>query len=104
MLHEFNQITLSAVDHTNILDEKMSQNKYFGTFKISSRTNDTTNLRRRRVVTTEPTLAMKGNRVISTPVKMMKIMADVGSTTSDGVTVEDERVLCSIKVKCFKCA
>ena len=40
-------------------------------------------LRRRQIVTTQPTQRMKGNRVISTPLKIMKIMADVSSLGSN---------------------
>lgn len=56
-------------------------------------------LRRRQIVTTQPTQRMKGNRVISTPLKIMKIMADVSSLGSNETIVEDERVLCTVKVR-----
>ena len=99
-LNEFNQMTLSPNEHQNILSEKMLANKSNSIRKTPF--TSSSGLRRRHIVTTEPTQAMKNNRVISTPIKTMKIMADVSSYNSDGFLVEDERVLCTIKVRFIK--
>ncbi|XP_066925017.1 tectonic-like complex member MKS1 [Clytia hemisphaerica] len=97
MLHEFSQVTLSESEHQNVLMDKMSQNRYTGSFKPQAKLNQA-GLRRRNIVTNDPTQAMKSNRIISTPVKVMKFMVDVGSTNSNGVRIEDERVICTVKI------
>lgn len=94
-LNEFNQMTLSPDEHENILSERVLANKSHGIRKTQFTSSG---LRRRHIVTTEPTQAMKNNRVTSTPVKTMKIMADVSSRKADGILIEDERVLCTIKI------
>lgn len=98
VLEEFNNITLAASDEQNTLVHRMTQNKYGNTARQNV---NQTSLRMRNVVTNDPSPSVKANRVISTPLKTMKIMADVGFTNSEGNWVADEREICTIKVGIF---
>ena len=39
LVHELNQVTLSEVEHENILVQKMSQNRYTGSFNAQVKPN-----------------------------------------------------------------
>ena len=53
---------------------------------------------RRNIVNDKPGENFKTNHVITTPNKLMHIMADLGTVDSNGIRIEDERILCVVKV------
>lgn len=100
MFEEFEKITLGDSGTLNVLEQKMAQNRYNNVGRQPLLTN-LSSLRRRNVMTSDPSPAVKANHVISTPIKTMKVMADVGFKNSNGIYVEDERILCIIKVTIY---
>ena len=93
-LEEYSNLTDGTEVQPNILTQsmaKMSARNYIKPF--------VSNLRRRNIVINEPTEAIKINHAATIPSKCMHIMLDLGRTdSSSGLFIEDERVLCKIKV------
>ena len=89
-------VTTNETEAENILVQRMELLKYTN---FKGRLGMQNNLRmRRNIVNDKPGENFKTNHVITTPNKLMHIMADLGSVDSNGIRIEDERILCVVKV------